>query len=195
MKNGWGLLLAVSLVTTPVLAQKIHIDYDQEAAFGTYKTFQYKPTPEMSVQDSAPLMHDRLIAELTRILDEGGLQQVDADPDLYVTYHTSEKEEMQLNTTSFGYGYGPSFYWDPYWSGGGAAGSSTTTAQTYTRGTLVIDIWDAEKVELVWRGTASAVVPENPQKGEKLIQKTLKKMVRKWEKMRAKDQKRRAKES
>ena len=52
MKKGWGLLLAVSLVVAPSLAQKVHIDYDQEAAFGAYKTFQFQDTPEMSVQDA-----------------------------------------------------------------------------------------------------------------------------------------------
>ena len=57
---------------------------------------------------------------------------------------------------------------------------------TYTRGTLIVDIWDAAKRQLVWRGSATAVIKENPQKAEKQIYKMLNKMVKKWEKMKKK---------
>ena len=47
-----------------------------------------------------------------------------------------------------GYGYGGYGY-------GGGPLSATTTIRKYTRGTLVIDVWDARTKQLVWRGTAS----------------------------------------
>jgi hypothetical protein len=117
-------------------------------------------------------------------LQEGGMQMVESDPDVYVIYHTEEKEEMVLNTTHFGYGYPSSWYWDPYWSGSwGGMGSSQTSSYSYTQGTLIIDIWDADEKKLIWRGSASAVVPENPQKLQKKIEKALRKMAKQWHKM------------
>ena len=91
---------------------------------------------------------------------------------------------MQLHTTSFGYGYGSSMYWHRGY--GGMGGSSTTRAYTYTKGTLIIDIWDAKSEKLVWRGSATATVKENPEKAAKQIDNVVNKMVKKWGKMKAK---------
>jgi hypothetical protein len=44
---------------------------------------------------------------------------------------------------------------------------STTTHSTNTRGTLIVNIWDAAKKELIWRGAAEAVVKEEPEKAAK----------------------------
>jgi hypothetical protein len=181
-------ILALTLmVTIPAAAQKVHVDYDRDAVGRPYETFAWYATPDTSIWGEDPLMHSRIKNAIEHYLTDGGLTEVEDDPDLYVTYHTNSKEEVQYSTTYMGYGYGPGWGWDPYW--GGSMGGSTTTAHTYERGTLVIDIWDAEKEQIVWRGSASAVVPENPQKGAKLIDKTLKKMIKKYDSLKVKDAK------
>ena len=112
-------------------------------------------------------------------LTDGGMIEVEEDPDLYVTYHANSKTQMQLNTSSFGYGAGAN------WAYGGmtTTGSTMTTTTTHTQGTLVIDAWDAKKKTLVWRGTATAAVPDDPSKGGKKIDAAVKKIVRKWRKL------------
>ena len=60
-------------------------------------------------------------------------------------------------------------------------GTASTHVYTYTRGTLIIDFWSPETKKLVWRGSATAVVKENPQNAERQIQKAVKKIARKWE--------------
>jgi hypothetical protein len=102
--------------------------------------------------------------------------EVEEDPDFFITYHTNSRDEVRYNTTNFGYGYGSGWYY------GGGMGSSTTTATTYTKGTLIIDIWDAESKELIWRGISTATVPSNPEKGAKLIDKTIAKLSKRWQK-------------
>ena len=69
--------------------------------------------------------------------------------------------------------------------------STTTTATSYERGTLIIDIWDARKKEAIWRGSAEAVIKQNPQKAAKQIDKLVDKIVNNWQKMYAKDMKNR----
>ena len=183
MKTTLGIAIILTLVTLPAAAQKVHVDYDRTADFDSYETFAWGPTPETSLEGKSPFMHSRIKNAIEYYLAAGGGVEDPENPDLYVTYHTGTQEDVQFSTVSYGYGYGPGWGWDPYW--GGTMGNTVTTATTYERGTLVIDIWDAETKEIVWRGSASAVVPEDPQKADKLIDKALKKMVKQFQKQRA----------
>ena len=185
MNKNYLITLVLILMVTPCFGQKIYIDYDKDAINNDYKTFKWVMSEETSVIDSSPLMHSRIVNSIEYHLTQGDMTEVRENPDVYVTYHTNEKEEMQLHTSSFGYGYGSSMYWHRGY--GGAMGSSSTTrAYTYTKGTLIIDIWDAKSEKLVWRGSATATVKENPEAAAKQIQNVVNKMVKKWDKMKKK---------
>ena len=194
MKLRLTLVLSLSLLAAPVLAQKVHIDYDEAADFSKYKTFAWYESSETSIADSNELMHRKLVELIQNQMQRGALRLTDSEPDLYITYHTDEKEELSLNTTSFGYGYPNT--WGHYpgafggygygaYSGWGVS-SAHTSVSSYTRGTLIIDVWDAREEKLVWRGSVSDIVPENPQKLEKKLERALEKMAKKWQKMYAK---------
>lgn len=118
---------------------------------------------------------DAIIRELTG----GGLQLVDSGGDIAVTYHLSSRDNTVYNTTSFGYG-GHHGGWGT-WSGG--MGSSTTTASTYTEGTLVLDAYDTNEEKMIWRGTGTVTVKEKPEKQAKQIDNILDKMGNKWDKI------------
>ena len=186
MKKSLGLALMVVLCALPAAAQKVYVDYDRDAVGRQYKTFAWQDTGP-TLQDYAPLMHSRIKNGIEHYLTEGGFIEDPDNPDLYVTYHTSSQEEVQFSVTSYGYGYGAGWGWSPYW--GAAGGGVSTTASTYERGTLVVDIWDAKTDEIVWRGTANAVIPENPQKAQKTVEKALEKIVKQFRELRAKDAK------
>jgi len=119
--------ITLVLAAGPALAQKVHIDYDQNADFENYKTFAWYRSPDTSVESSNELVHRRIVEIIENQLVAGGLRLVDSNPDLYVTYHTNSKEEMSLNTTHFGYGYPAGWAWDPYWGGWGGAGMAART--------------------------------------------------------------------
>jgi hypothetical protein len=182
------LIVALALLALPAAAQKVYVDYDRSAVGKDYKTFAWGPTPETSLEKESPLMHSRIKNAIEHYLTEGGLIEDTKNPDLYVTYHTNSKEEVQLHTTSLGYGYGGGWGWSPYWGGAMGMGSTTTTTSTYERGSLIIDIWEAKEQKAIWRGTAEAVVKDNPQKVAKQIDKAVAKIVKTYQKMRAKDQ-------
>lgn len=166
------------------LAAQVYIDYDHDAKFGEYKTYAFEfEKGQQTLEQKDPLMHQRVVDDLKQQLDAGGLKQVTENPDLYVTYHVTSKQDEQINTTSFGYGmgggWGAGFAW-----GGGGWGDSTSTVSSYTVGTLIIDIYDAKTKKAIWRGTASGVVPENPKKGQTKIANSIQKLADKWAKMR-----------
>jgi len=181
MKRGWiCAAVACALSAAPALAQKVYIDYDKAYDRSTIHTYAWGKT-DSTLAQANPRAHAYVVDQINTHFTTAGLKQVDQDPDVLVTYHTNSKEELSVNTDSWGYGYPSSFYWNPYWGGG--VGSTTTTVTSYTRGTLIIDIWDPDKKQLIWRGSASDIVPENPEKAYKTIDKALKKIVSKWDKL------------
>jgi hypothetical protein len=166
------------LLATPASAQEIHIDYDRWARFTTFKTIAWVPSEDTSVLDTSPLMHERIKNAIMTQFTAGRLTEDNENPDLYVTYHTNEREALRIDTHHWGYRYPSSWYWDPYW---GSVG--TTTVRSYTQGTFVIDVWNAKEETLVWRGVAIATVSQNPEKNAKKIEKAIKKMHKRWQKM------------
>ena len=182
-------LIVIVLVTIagPVFAQQIHIDYDKDYDLSGITTFTWAETSKTSVAEANPLLHSRILNGIEYYLTLAGTREVESDPDVYVTYHASTRDQVVVNTTNWGYGYprGWGYYGGRSYHSGVP---STTTVNTYKRGTLVVDVWDAETKQLVWRGVASNIsVYEDPVKMKKRIDKALKKMAKKWEKIKKKN--------
>ena len=195
MKLTAPFLFVLVLMTGSAMAQTVDVDYDQDYEGGKIKTFTWVKSSETSVAETDPLLHSRIVNGIEYYLTRAGIREVENDPDVYVTYHASSKEQVHLNTTSMNYGYPSAWHRGGYYGGyGGGMGMSTTTVSTYDMGTLVVDVWDAKSETLIWRGMASNIVlTQNPQKMEKKIDKALKKMMDKWEKIKKKNAKAKAK--
>lgn len=189
MRRSIGIALVGLFAFSSLGLAKVHVDYDRNATFASYKTFAWMEPNGYDLEDSDPLVHKRIVNYIEAKMQQGGLKEVTSNPDLLVTYYVSTKEETQINTVSMGYGYGPGWGWDPYWAGYwgsyGAMGS-TTYISTYTKGTMIIDIVDAKTKKLIWRGTMEHTVPDNPEKAQKKIFKGIDKIVKKYQKMRKK---------
>lgn len=177
-----ALLLAATVLPATALAQQVNYDFDRDADFSKYKTFAYK----VCMQIENPLVDKRIVTALENTLAREGLIKAEGDADVNVTYHSSTTEDIVIDTNTWGYGYGPGWRWGHggygyggYGYGGGPL-SATTTIRKYTRGTLVIDVWDARTKQLVWRGTASDTVSDDPEKNDKKVQKALEKLFKKY---------------
>jgi len=186
MKKILGCAVLVMLIAAPSLAQKVTIDYSRGFDWNGVETFQYVETPESNIKDNQ-IMADRVSSMIRQELREGGLQEVEENPDLYVTYHFTSEERKQLSTTSMGMG-GYGGYWDDWggWGdpfGGPMMGSSTTTEYSYEEGTLVIDAYDSKEKKMVWRGSGMVTVKDKPEKQVKQVENILKKLGKKWDKI------------
>ena len=163
------IVIVLFMIAGPVFAQQIHIDYDKDYDGSGIKTFAWAETSKTSVAEANPLLHSRILNGIEYYLTLGGAREVESDPDVYVTYHASTRDQIVVNTTSWGYGYprGWGYYGGRSYHSGVP---STTTVNTYKRGTLVVDVWDAETKQLVWRGVASNIsVYEDPVKFMKIL--------------------------
>jgi len=188
MKKILGCAVLVMLIAAPSLAQKVTIDYSRGFDWNGVETFQYVETPESNIKDNQ-IMADRVASMIRQEMREGGLQEVQENPDLYVTYHFTSEERKQLSTTSMGMG-GYGGYWDDWGGyggydafGGPMMGSSTTREYSYEEGTLVIDAYDSKEKKMVWRGSGTVTVKDKPEKQVKQVENILKKLGKKWDKI------------
>ena len=168
------------ITSLPALAQKVYVDYDGATAFSQYTTFQLKETKE-DLRDFSRTSHQKLVEQLRAYALEGGLEEVEVDPDVYVAYYTADRGNLRLVLGDLEYAYGPEFSLGSYWEGG--VGTRTPNTFTFKEGTLIIDVWDAAEKRLVWRGIATAALSKNPDKNDKKIEKALKKITKDWEEM------------
>lgn len=150
---------------------KVVTDYSESADFSRFNTFQYKET-DMTIADTNPLAHRRIVNAIRQEMMATGLAEVESDPDVYVTYYGKVNEQIILHPYTMGYRHGS------HWRSG--VGHPTTIATTYLRGTLVIDIWEAEQKELVWRGVVSDAVSENPDRNTARINRGISRVFQKF---------------
>lgn len=170
--------VACALLVLPVIAaaQKTSYDYDKGADFSTFRTYALKDGTKVGQQ----LIDDRIVAAIDAELATKGLTK-STTPDVFVVYHVAFDREKDISTYSSGYGGGYGAYgWG--WGGGWAGGTSTTQVRDMLIGTLVIDVADAKKSQMAWRGIGVKEVntQANPEKRDKSIDDAVKKIFKNY---------------
>lgn len=182
MKRLVGVVIVLGFAAVPAFAQKVVLDYAHDFDFKSVSTFQYVDTKETNIRDS--LMADRVVSAIKKELNSHGLREVQDSPDLLATYHFSTQDNQVFQTTSMGMGragMGPG--WGRWGAGGVGMGTSTTTASTFTEGTLALDLYGAEEQKLVWRGSGTVTLKGKPEAQMKQVDKVLKKLGSRWNKI------------
>jgi len=162
-------LLFLLLVAELAAVAKVVSDYDPNASFSRYKTFMWIKKPH--VDD--PLMDDRIMNAINSKLAAKGWTLVTEGADIGVAAHVATRKQHDLET--FYNGFGGGWGWH-HWGGG--VGIATTHVETYTVGTLVVDLFDSRTKQLVWRGWASDALPDDPKKETKKLDKDIDKLFK-----------------
>jgi hypothetical protein len=166
-------LALVLLVPALLLAQKVTYDFDKEANFSAFKTYAHKDGTKVG----QPLIDDRIVAAIDAGLAAKGFTKTDANPDVFVVYHVAFDKQKDISSFSSGYGGG----YGPYgWGWGG--GTTTTQVRDILIGTLVIDLADAKKGQLAWRGVGVKEVDTQakPEKRDKSITNAVNKIFKNY---------------
>ena len=134
------LLLLPLLVAGQICAQKVDIEFDESADFSRYKTFAIQ---EGQLNAKAPALNSELTRkkidnEIRKRLVEKGLTEVSVKPDLNVRFTLGSARRSEVEAYPAG------------WRGLG----TRRVRVAYTEGTLVINLRDTSKRELVWRAIA-----------------------------------------
>jgi hypothetical protein len=133
-----GLLAACS-------GMSVNSDYDQSYDFSSLHNYAWADiSGDKQAADQITLR--RVMDATDQVLEGKGFTKTDpSQASFLVAIQTGKQQQTQYNT------YGMGGWW-------AAGGMTTTTEQTYDTGTLILDIVDANKKQLIWRGSASGVV-------------------------------------
>jgi len=163
-------------------------NFAKDAKFSDYKTYKWVDIKGSDALDQ--IEQKQVMAAIDSELVAKGLTKTDSDDaDLFIGIQTAIRTEKQFTSYSTGWGNGPG--WGAGWYGGyGAYGgyggmqSTTTTGSTSTIhiGQLDLDIYDAQKHDLVWRGTVTHTIDPKakPDKHQKRIAKAVAKLLKNY---------------
>ena len=163
------LVLGLSACTT----FNVKTDHDPTADFTKFKKFTFVGLADAEkggIHDNS-LMHKRIESAVALELTGKGLQQVDLNqqPDLLVYYWFSAKEKQQIQST----GPPPGTYgWRGGYGWGAGYGGGVTTYE-YTEGTLILDLVEPNKKELMWRATIVGTLQDTPKDNIELGNKAI----------------------
>jgi Domain of unknown function (DUF4136) len=153
------------LFASASFAQQVKTDYDRSADFNKYRTYSWE-----KVQTQDQLWVDRIKGAVNAALTAKGLTPVESGGDVAIVAIETTQDQQTLNTFYDGFGGG----WR--WRGLGGFGESTTTADNYKVGTLVVDLFEANTKTLIWRGSSSDTLSNKSDKNIKNLDKGVQKM-------------------
>src|SRR6202051_2320041 len=152
-------------------AQQVKTDYDRSANFAQYKTYSWE---HVKTQDALDV--DRIKSAVNTALAAKGWTQVDSGGDVSIVAVEMTREQQTLNT--FYDGFGGGWGWRRF--GGGGFGDATITTETDKVGTVVVDLFDNQTNQLIWRGTESDTLSNKSDKNIKNLDKGVEKMFKQF---------------
>src|SRR5215467_15353811 len=168
------LLVMFAFAYTAAHAQKITVEYDKTVDFSRFKTYAIDPVDN----SPRPMLRIAVQAAVQDDLGKRGLTKVDSNPDLYVQMYGAVDADMTAH------------YHDPIYGGYIPPINSgitlwhnvpgTVTTVVIPKGTLVIDLIDTGKKELVWRGIAKQKLSDNREKLVEQVNTAVEKMFEQY---------------
>ena len=140
----------------------ISADYDRSADFGKYRTYGFVAQAGTDNGDARSLVTMMLQNAASQQMEARGYTRAD-NPDLVINFKGQLEEKVDVESTpapyfGAGWGYG-GWYGAPY----GGWGATEVTTRRYNVGTLVMDVVDREKRQVVFQGMISGVVTKEMQ--------------------------------
>lgn len=164
MKRSLQVLVVATLLSGCATSPAVFTDFDPGVNFGEYRTYRWTQKPE----GFSPLQEQRLVAAVDAKLRERGWTQ-STNPQVNLVGRITTETRYRIDTYNDpmwgGWGWGGCCWgsgWGPGGWGWGGGYYSTSTMRTYTYGTLVLDMYDAQTERPIWRGIAMGTVPDSP---------------------------------
>jgi len=149
---GMGLILAAGCA-----GQGVTTDYSPATSFSQFHTFALVSPPDTAAAQQ--LLDQRVQNAVQAQLAEKGLTQTDREnADLFVGYGMVDKTHKQVYTYQDGWGWGGGWGWRYYRWGAPWPMTVQRQIETYTDGTVVVNLIDAKTKQVVWEGEVADVV-------------------------------------
>ncbi|WP_394759061.1 DUF4136 domain-containing protein [Flavobacterium sp.] len=141
-------------------AVRVNSDYEKNVDFTLYKTYAFHRTGIDKVEIS-DIDKKRILRSIDEEMTLKGFTKSES-PDLLINFTTKAEKNINVNQFYTGFGYGWGYGWNPYWGG-------NASVYTNTEGTLIIDLIDAKKKELIWQGEGIGYLTKNTNKKDENI--------------------------
>jgi hypothetical protein len=155
------------IITAPVLAQQVTVNYNHNQDFSKYHTYAWG-------EDNANQIANSILAQVAKTdieaaLQGKGLNKVlrTENPDLILLANGGARRQTSFST----WGRGPL---------GGGLGQ--ITPEQSTEATLIVNLYDAQAKQLVWRGIAQGTLSTNGSNSQGQVEKAVQKMFRQYPK-------------
>lgn len=160
------------IVTSAAHAQKIKVEFDKNVDFAQFKTYAWDPTPQAYAK---PVLVAAIKGAVNEELSKRGLKEVTENPDLYIAMYGAVDSDMAVTYSDFYYGpWGiPAF--DQGFLMWGTAPGTTNTAVVH-KGQLIVDLIDAQRKKLAWRGIATDKLSDQQMKLVEQVNKAAEKL-------------------
>jgi hypothetical protein len=176
----WPYLVCMSLLLSGCSGITVDYDFDAGQDFTRMRTYDWLPMPEKTKMDVFSVK--RIKRAVERELAAKGLSRSRETPDFLIALHGGRRREVDI--VEWGYAYAPHGYYHGshrrgrrYYGGGPRYYEYRRgiDAYAYEVGTLILDFVDADSRELIWRGSAEAVmdISVGPERREKKINKAV----------------------
>ena len=174
---GIGLILAAGCA-----GQQVTTDYSPATSFSQFTTFALVSSPDTTAAQQ--LLDQRVRNAVQAQLTTKGLTPADRqNADLYVGYGMVDKTHRQLYTYNDGWGWGGGWGWRYYRWGVAWPMTVQRRVETYTDGTVVVNLVDAKTKKVVWEGEVPDVVNlpvDNPVRATKEVDAAVTKLFTKY---------------
>lgn len=154
------------------IPQGVSIDYDPEARFEQYKTFYWSDEILQNEMDQ-PLFYNSLVKKriknaVEKEMTGRGYELMPFNPDLYINAHMIVEQNTEVQSNPGVYRY--------YWQ------DNIRTINT-KEGTLVIDVIDRDKQQLVWQGAykGSILDAKKPEDKQRVVRDAVSVIFREYD--------------
>ena len=147
-------LAALLTACGPTIDYSIRVSHAPLPAASLEKLATYQWVPLSKTVDAAAFDTNFLVSmkiAFTNAIEEKGYRRAKEGADLLVALYVTRNGRIISSDWGWNYQWDEQA-WDGYWM------ERRVTAKDIGEGTLVLDIFDSRKKELVWSGTARAVI-------------------------------------
>lgn len=169
-------MLGCFLLASSARAQKVSIDFDQDADFSNIKRYRWRTHPAF---EKHPELKEKYATGIQLVLEAGnaqlmkkGLRPSDGPPDVFMTFYLSAEDNVTTRTITEavpGAWYG--WYGMPTWT--------RTEIDYFKSGVLVLDMVSAATSKLIWRAYCSDDIRDMSQR-HKNVNNAVKKAIDKF---------------
>ncbi|MDW7695954.1 DUF4136 domain-containing protein [Flammeovirgaceae bacterium SG7u.111] len=150
-------LISLTAIFANCSSSQVYFDYDRSVDFAKYTTYKVEHATPEEVQKMKIIMTDKLYVLEAAIHDQmkaRGYKESE-DADIIIVYNVNVETQERVNNTTVSVGGGS------YYGGVGfgySVGKTIPKVSYYKTGTVMIDLVDSEKKELVWHGAAQSEI-------------------------------------